>query len=552
MRKVTTLFIFLTLHLLTSAQGGVWTWVKGDNYTSSQGVRGQVGIANSTDYPSGRYNAAQWTDLDGNFWIFGGQLNTNPDMCNDLWKFEPANNTWTWVKGPSAWDEQGTYGTQGVPASANVPGARCKGARTWTDLQGRLWLSAGYGYDANGNVGWLDDVWMYDITTNQWTWMKGTNTGNDIYAVYGTLGMESPDNTPGGRKECNSNWVLPDGTFWTFGGDDFNIGPYNDMWRFNINTNNWAWMGGGFINTQYGTLNVESSFYLPTSRRTFTHWQDSANNLYIFGGFDDYDNGTFNDIWRFNTTNNEWTWIGGEDTENGSGTYVSQCKNDQTLLPGSRFENRTVQTKGCIDISWSFGGLTNLHDNVLDSYNDLWIYNIVTTEWLWVSGSNEQNPAGNFGIINQPSIANIPPGRGGCCLWVDQSGSLWMWGGADSLGSTWNDMWNFVPDSNCMKNLCIPTDNNVFVIATAFSPNGDNKNELFYPILSNSFNSSILSFKIYNRWGQLIYENPLQGWDGTYKGEPQPAGIYTCFVTVSLPDNGNSEITRQGTFALFR
>ena len=100
-------------------------------------------------------------------------------------------------------------------------------------------------------------------------------------------------------------------------------------------------------------------------------------------------------------------------------------------------------------------------------------------------------------------------------------------------------------------------DNHItFVIPTAFSPNGDNKNDLFYPVFISPNTDSLISFSIYDRWGQLIYNDPRTGWDGNYLGQPQPQGVYTCFVEVYTPDplsrGQTKEIHKQGTFTLFR
>jgi gliding motility-associated-like protein len=60
---------------------------------------------------------------------------------------------------------------------------------------------------------------------------------------------------------------------------------------------------------------------------------------------------------------------------------------------------------------------------------------------------------------------------------------------------------------------------------SAFSPNGDNKNDYFRPILNNV---EVLEFSVYNRWGQRIFVtfSNEQGWDGRFNGEPCDMGVY--------------------------
>ena len=95
------------------------------------------------------------------------------------------------------------------------------------------------------------------------------------------------------------------------------------------------------------------------------------------------------------------------------------------------------------------------------------------------------------------------------------------------------------------KNGCIVTIDKVifirnfgdFKMATAFTPNGDGINERFFPITGGkSSPSKITAFKIYNRWGELVYDSvdPM-GWDGTFKGTQQPSDTYLYFVTVETP-----------------
>ncbi len=52
-------------------------------------------------------------------------------MLEDLWKFDPTNKTWTWMGGSTSTNTQPVYGTQGVAAAANIPGARS--GSTWLD-----------------------------------------------------------------------------------------------------------------------------------------------------------------------------------------------------------------------------------------------------------------------------------------------------------------------------------------------------------------------------------------------------------------------------------
>ena len=72
-------------------------------------------------------------------------------------------------------------------------------------------------------------------------------------------------------------------------------------------------------------------------------------------------------------------------------------------------------------------------------------------------------------------------------------------------------------------------------IPNAFTPNGDRLNERFY--IKGQGIQEIRSFRIFNRWGTLLFEkggvkinDPSYGWDGTFKGTQQPEGVYSYSV----------------------
>ena len=90
-------------------------------------------------------------------------------------------------------------------------------------------------------------------------------------------------------------------------------------------------------------------------------------------------------------------------------------------------------------------------------------------------------------------------------------------------------------------------------IPAAFSPNGDGSNDVF----SITGISLVKHMIIYNRWGTPVYERSnyiatdrSTGWNGTYKGEPLPAGTYAYFVEMQCPAGGM--FFKKGTVILVR
>ena len=436
------LFTFFVIHL--SAQQNTWTWMKGDALPNQPGVYGTLGIPSATNKPGARYEACQWTDLQGNFWLYGGGIvNTR---YSDLWRYEPASGNWTWMHGSSVLNQQPVYGTKGIAAPANTPGGNGFGAATWTDLSGNLWMYGGH----DGVNGAFNLLWKFNIVTNEWSWMHG-DTSAGAFPNHGTKGISSPANTPGARCETACSWTDNNGNLWLFGGTNNGAGVcYNDLWKYNITTNEWTWMSGDNLPNQvgiYGTRGVSNPANKPGSRWCYTSWKDSTGNLWLFGGIEAASiigMSFFNDLWKYDIASNEWTWMSGSNQQNQPGFYGTQCTTSTLTSPGSRGETRACWKDECNNF-WIFGG----RDLNFNFYNDLWRYNLITDRWYWVSGSSSVNQQSVFGTQQVPSPANVPAARMGAVSWKNNNG-LWLFGGMDYPGNEWNDLWKFSPeDTTC-------------------------------------------------------------------------------------------------------
>jgi gliding motility-associated-like protein len=88
-------------------------------------------------------------------------------------------------------------------------------------------------------------------------------------------------------------------------------------------------------------------------------------------------------------------------------------------------------------------------------------------------------------------------------------------------------------------------------VPSAFTPDGDGLNDRIRPIIVGM--KSLDFFRVYTRWGQLVYEsnNPkLLGWDGNINGTPQKSEVYV--YTAQATDYNNKVVVEKGTILLIR
>jgi gliding motility-associated-like protein len=87
-------------------------------------------------------------------------------------------------------------------------------------------------------------------------------------------------------------------------------------------------------------------------------------------------------------------------------------------------------------------------------------------------------------------------------------------------------------------------------VPTAFTPNSDGLNDFLRPILMGI--KEVRYFRIFNRWGQLIFETKTDrpGWNGTLKGNPVSSQVVVWMLEGLGADN--KIYTRKGTSVLVR
>ena len=101
----------------------------------------------------------------------------------------------------------------------------------------------------------------------------------------------------------------------------------------------------------------------------------------------------------------------------------------------------------------------------------------------------------------------------------------------------------------------IPSEEYTVFVPNTFTPNGDGANDLF---LLYGYNLDlVLSFRIYDRWGQIVYLDEQfdpydnqRGWDGSFQGQPVNAGVYAWVAEVRT--KAGKQVIQYGNVTLLR
>jgi hypothetical protein len=427
---LTTLFrisffaaVFIFCNCKCIAQGGVWTWMNGD-IGANHSVIGPQGQFDPSYHPIVIYEQCSWIDKQGFFWYM-----TNGDS---LWKYDPSINQWAFIRGSGY---VANYGIKGVSNPLNTPGERNLTTFTWADTSGNLWL-----FGSSRIIYIWSDLWKFDVSTLEWTWMSGSNTSGDL-GNFGIQGIPSVNNYPSARGEANTSWVdSASNTLWLYGGQTpTNYGGANDVWKYDITTNEWTWMKGdtiSYTNPVFGIKGVPDPLNTPGGRCSYTKWTDNNGGFWLHGGWKVSPPVYFNDIWKYEISNNCWIWYSGLNNTN-IGFASGNCIEDTANVPPNNYENKFNWKDLCGNF-W-----------MLSLNNLMWEFTPSTAVWNLTQGIYNVSTIPYFGIKGVPDPANHPSFSIGAETWTDNNGNFWY------LERNPATLWRFVPDLSCSG--CIPT-----------------------------------------------------------------------------------------------
>lgn len=321
----------------------------------------------------------------------GVTVTTTLGLFNDLWKYNTASGVWTLinvddasdVNVPTFQDANGRYGNLGLATDSNIPPPRSQATgKEWVE-SGNLYLFGGNGKDSTGEVGLLNDLWVYTVSTNQWTWIGGSNTHSEG-GTYGTQGTGSTTNIPGSRRGGTTSVNRSTSTtqFLFHGGFGFGLsggaGHLSDLWQFTPSSLEWTYLAGTDQRNEVGSYpatheRVPGSY--PGGRSNSAGWTDSKYRFFLLGGFGygstPNTTGHLNDMWVYDDST--WYFLKGSSEVDQTGTYGVRGTQAPANQPGARFGSGTwVDTNNDL---WFFGGNGFPAAGAAGELKDVWQYN---------------------------------------------------------------------------------------------------------------------------------------------------------------------------------
>jgi hypothetical protein len=264
---------------------------------------------------------------DNCLYYFGGYyFDGQPHYREDMWKFDLTTKLWTLVN-------EGTG-----------PEARFARGVVYDSSAHEIYMFGGYYYDFFGGTrNYLNDLWLYNITTFSW---QEINDGSTV-----------PQPRDGHRMiydTASGDIFLHGGRKWISAG---NYNYYGDLWRYDVSGQSWT--------------NLTDSTTVSGRSRQSMCFDSRHGDIYVFGGFNA--SGYNNETWKYNIATNNWTLLsptGVVPSPRGAHDMVYDSANDNIYL----FSGKNQDTPNPVVL------------------NDFYMFNVSTQNWSQVSLPVSQAP----------------------------------------------------------------------------------------------------------------------------------------------------------------
>lgn len=239
---------------------------------------------------------------------------------------------------------------------------------------------------------------------------------------------------------------------------------------------------------------------------------------------------------------------------------VEEINNDCPLGNDGRISVNAINTNNPITYAWSNGGTTQTISSLYSGDYSVTVTdnvtNCVKTEDFIITGPSPYTiDIGSDLIVAVGTSVNLQvnnPIVGVVYTWVSSNGFMAV---GTTISTVINEETTFTVSgqfNDCppvIAQMVIQTTNKAEIqIPTAFSPNNDGKNDLFRIVAFTQV--EIVEFKIFNRFGEVIYNNVNGEWNGIHQGEKVPNGGYMYLIRYKAA--GGEEEMKKGEVVLIR
>ena len=231
------------------------------------------------------------------------------------------------------------------------------------------------------------------------------------------------------------SYDMDQNVFYLFGGIQAEGTQMSDVWKFDIQSRIWTFLGGSRLSDQWNTVGMPGS----RAASSMIYWP-TIKSLAIFGGEGLDSSGIFgqtNDLWFFDLNTSTFAFISGSRREGAKGS---------SSIPGARAA-ASLSLDEANDCAYLFGGYSRgSKEKVESSYAEIWKLDLQARSWSnMMSGTASKNAIGSYNQFPGINEANRYPGSRYGHTAVFFNGSLILFGGRGyaSLATEFslNDLW---------------------------------------------------------------------------------------------------------------
>ena len=276
-----------------------------------------------------------------------------------------------------------------------------------------------------------------------------------------------------------------------------------------------------------------------------------------------------------------------------TGTSVAGCENtDQVVVAIEEpviFQITTNSETGCepqvallfnqstgtasVNTQWVFGDgntLSSLNDTVSNLYQNQGCYDVTVTSTtalgcVWTATYPDficvyPNPVANF-TASPGVVSVIAPESHLINTSTGATQYIWNFGDGSEISNDFSPNHTFIvePQQNFQVTLVAISEHGcvdsitktilmekgvILYVPNSFTPDGNQFNPLFLPIVTAGVDKNQYELEIYNRWGELIFQTTSteDGWDGTYKGIACPEGMYNWKIKYKTSSSDEKKV----------